>query len=85
MTRPDATQEPIVSALRAAGVQVWIIGWPADLLCLYNSTWKVVECKPRGYKKPRADQQDQTDFIAATNTPVVKTIHEALLVFGLVR
>ena len=82
MTRPDSTQQPIVDALRKAGVRVYIIGEPADLLCFYRGVWRVLECKPKDYKGPRADQKEQTEFLKATNTPVVKTIWEALSASG---
>ena len=83
MTRPDSTQKLIVDALRQAGVLVYVIGQPADLLCFYRGTWTVLECKPEDYKGPRADQQEQTDFLAATGTPVVRTIFEAFEAMGL--
>ena len=79
MTRPDATQSAIVAALRQCGVQVWIIGQPTDLLTFYRGKWLPLECKPQGYKRPRADQKAQTAFLKATGTPVVKTVQEAYM------
>jgi hypothetical protein len=43
--RVDATQEAIVSALRAAGAYVWVIGLPVDLLVGYKNHTFLVECK----------------------------------------
>jgi uncharacterized protein YjeT (DUF2065 family) len=43
--RVDATQEAIVSALRAAGAYVWVIGLPVDLLVGYNGHTFCVEVK----------------------------------------
>lgn len=43
--RVDATQAAIVSALRAAGCQVWIIGLPVDLLAGKNGNTVLVEVK----------------------------------------
>ena len=49
--RVDANQQQIVSALRAAGAYVWIIGLPVDLLVGYNNHTFLVEIKD-GPKKP---------------------------------
>ena len=56
--RVDANQEQIVSALRAAGAYVWIIGLPVDLLVGYkNHTW-LVEVKDGPKKRLTALQDD---------------------------
>ena len=49
--RVDQNQDQIVSALRAAGAYVWIIGLPVDLLVGYNGHTFLVEIKA-GAKKP---------------------------------
>lgn len=49
--RVDKNQSEIVSALRAAGAYVWIIGLPVDLLVGYNGQTFLVEIKD-GPKKP---------------------------------
>lgn len=49
--RVDANQDQIVSALRAAGAYVWIIGLPVDLLVGYHGHTFLVEIKS-GAKKP---------------------------------
>jgi len=43
--RVDANQEQIVSALRAAGAYVWIIGLPVDLLVGFHGHTFLVEIK----------------------------------------
>jgi hypothetical protein len=49
--RVDANQEQIVSALRAAGAYVWIIGLPVDLLVGYKNHTFLVECKDGSKKR----------------------------------
>jgi hypothetical protein len=59
--RVDANQEQIVSALRANGAYVWIIGLPVDLLVGYkNHSW-LMEIKTNEKKKLT---KLQTDFFA---------------------
>ena len=43
--RVDANQDQIVSALRAAGAYVWIIGLPVDLLVGFRGHTFLVEVK----------------------------------------
>jgi hypothetical protein len=56
--RVDATQEQIVSALRAAGAYVWIIGLPVDLLVGYNNHSFLVEVKSGHSKRLTKLQAD---------------------------
>ena len=49
--RVDANQEQIVSALRAAGAYVWIIGLPVDLLVGYKNHTFLVEIKTDSKKR----------------------------------
>lgn len=49
--RVDANQEQIVSALRAAGAYVWIIGLPVDLLVGYKNHTFLVEVKDGSKKR----------------------------------
>ena len=56
--RVDATQEQIVSALRAAGAYVWIIGLPVDILVGYKGHTFLVECKSGPKKKLTKLQED---------------------------
>ena len=48
--RIDANATQVVTALRAAGAYVWIIGLPVDLLVGYKSHTFLVEIKD-GHKK----------------------------------
>ena len=49
--RIDANQDQVVTALRAAGAYVWIIGLPVDLLVGYKGRTILMEVK-NGPKKP---------------------------------
>ena len=56
--RVDANQAQIVSALRAAGAYVWIIGLPVDLLVGYKNHTFLVEIKAGPKKRLTALQED---------------------------
>ena len=56
--RVDANQQQVVSALRAAGAYVWIIGLPVDLLVGYNGHTFLVEIKNGPKKTLTRLQQD---------------------------
>jgi hypothetical protein len=49
--RVDANQEAVISALRAAGAYVWIIGLPVDLLVGYKGHTFLVEIKDGSKKR----------------------------------
>lgn len=49
--RVDATQEQIVSVLRAEGARVWFIGLPVDLLIGHRGRLMLMECKSPGGRK----------------------------------
>ena len=57
--RVDANQTQIISALRAAGAYVWIIGLPVDLLVGYKGHTFLVEIKTDSKKRLT---KLQTDF-----------------------
>jgi len=57
--RVDANQDQIVSALRAAGAVVWIIGLPVDLLVGFKNHTFLVEIKTTSKKRLT---KLQTDF-----------------------
>ena len=84
--RRDLSQPGIIQAIEAAGFQVWIIGWPVDLLVWRaDKGVKLLEVKTptrSGKRRARSDQQAQDAFIALTGTPVVKTSEEALRALG---
>lgn len=56
--RVDANQTQIVSALRAAGAYVWIIGLPVDILVGYKGQTFLVEIKDGPKKTLTKLQQD---------------------------
>jgi hypothetical protein len=56
--RVDANQTQIISALRAAGAYVWIIGLPVDLLVGYNNHTFLVEIKTDSKKRLTKLQAD---------------------------
>jgi hypothetical protein len=77
----DASQGQIVAALRKAGISVWIIGEPCDLLTYNPRTqlWKPLEVKPTDlHNAHRKDQGRQREFMATYAVPIVKTAQEAL-------
>lgn len=92
--RADTTQPEIVAELEEAGIQVWVIGLPCDLLVRFYCKnhnyhcWQTIECKtPYGKKAPKSKvdkrQVDQIQFLADTLTPVVTNATEALLILSL--
>jgi hypothetical protein len=60
--RVDANQAQVVSALRAAGAYVWIIGLPVDRLVGYNNHTYLVEIKDGSKKRLTKLQQDFFEF-----------------------
>ena len=54
----DANQEAVVSALRAAGAYVWIIGLPVDLLVGFRNHTFLMEIKVGPRKRLTALQDD---------------------------
>lgn len=84
----DAAQEPVVKALRQAGIQVWSIRQPCDLLLRFwcnrhrDFCWQTLEVKTAYGKKspkPRLDtrQKDQKAFLEGTDTPVAMDFNSA--------
>lgn len=56
--RVDQNQDQIVSALRAAGAYVWLIGLPVDLLVGYKGHTWLMEVKDGPKKRLTALQAD---------------------------
>lgn len=56
--RVDQNQDQIVSALRAAGAYVWVIGLPVDLLVGFKGHTFLVEVKNGPRKRLTALQAD---------------------------
>lgn len=87
--KTDSTQREIVRGLEKAGIRVWVIEEPCDLLVRFWSSsarrflWQPLECKPlTGKRAPKArirtDQPKQNEFLQANDVPVVTNIAEAL-------
>jgi hypothetical protein len=76
--RSDSSQAAIVDALRKAGVTVFVIGKPVDLLTHYRGKWLPLECKPATHKRARSDQSEQEALLTECGIPKVRTPEEAL-------
>jgi hypothetical protein len=75
----DSNQTAIIKALEAAGVLVIVISKPVDLLTYFRGRWLPLEVKStKPTWAPDKRQERQTEFIAATGCPVVRTAEEAL-------
>ncbi len=62
--RVDANQAQIVSALRAAGASVLVIGLPVDLLCGFNGVTMLIEVKnPDSRYGKKGANENQTVFM----------------------
>jgi hypothetical protein len=83
--RVDANQAQIVSALRAAGAYVWIIGLPVDLLVGYKGHSFLVEVKDGPRKRLTALQQDFFDNWSGSTLARVDGPEAALRMIGVVK
>lgn len=83
--RVDANQDQIVSALRAAGAYVWIIGLPVDLLVGYkNHTW-LMEIKANDKKKLTKLQKDFFEHWIGGTLCRVDNAEAALRAIGVIK
>lgn len=83
--RRDASEKGIVDALEAAGVFVFRLTRPVDLLCFWRDRWFLLECKtPKRHKQTVQSELDQQAFCRAFSIPVVSTPNEALEAVGIV-
>lgn len=84
----DSCQEPLVKALRTAGIAVWNIRQPCDLLLRFwcarhrDYCWQTLEVKTAYGKKspkPRLDsrQKAQIAFLEDTDTPIATDFDSA--------
>jgi hypothetical protein len=80
--RVDANQDQIVSALRAAGAYVWIIGLPVDLLVGYKGHTFLVECKDGSKKRLTALQEDFFQNWSGSTLARVDNAEAALRMLG---
>jgi hypothetical protein len=62
--RVDASQDAIVSALRAAGASVTLIKWPVDAIVGFRGQTLLMEFKTAGTYYARKPNKNQSDFMA---------------------
>jgi hypothetical protein len=83
--RVDANQDQIVSALRAAGAYVWIIGLPVDLLVGYRGHTFLVEIKSGSKKRLTALQDDFFNNWSGSTLCRVESPESALRMIGVIK
>ena len=83
--RVDANQDAIVSALRAAGAYVWIIGLPVDLVVGYASHTFLVEIKTDSKKRLTALQRDFFENWSGGTLCRVDSPESALRMIGVIK
>ena len=83
--RVDANQTQIVSALRAAGAYVWIIGLPVDLLVGYRGHTFLVEIKTNAKKRFTGLQADFFDNWSGSTLCRIDSPEAALRMIGVIK
>ena len=83
--RVDANQEQIVSALRAAGAFVWVIGLPVDLLVGYKGHTFLVEVKSTSKKRLTKLQADFFENWGGSTLARIDCPEAALRMIGVVK
>ena len=83
--RVDANQDQIVSALRAAGAVVWIIGLPVDLLVGYKNHTFLVEIKTDSKKRLTGLQSDFFENWSGSTLARVDSPEAALRMIGVIK
>jgi hypothetical protein len=83
--RVDANQEQIVSALRAAGAYVWIIGLPVDLLVGYKGHTFLVEVKSTSKKRLTGLQDNFFENWSGSTLARIDCPEAALRMIGVVK
>jgi len=83
--RIDANQAQIVSALRAAGAYVWIIGLPVDLLVGYEGHTFLVEVKTDAKKPLTALQGDFFNNWSGSTLARIDSPEAALRMIGVLK
>jgi hypothetical protein len=83
--RIDANQAQIVSALRAAGAYVWIIGLPVDLLVGYEGHTFLVEIKTDAKKPLTALQADFFNNWSGSTLARIDSPEAALRMIGVIK
>jgi hypothetical protein len=83
--RVDANQEQIVSALRAAGAYVWVIGLPVDLLVGHKNHTYLVECKHGPRKRLTPLQADFFESWSGSTLARIDGPEAALRMIGVLK
>lgn len=83
--RVDANQTQIVSALRAAGAYVWIIGLPVDLLVGFRGQTFLVEIKSTAKKRFTGLQADFFNNWSGSTLARVDSPEAALRMIGVIK
>jgi hypothetical protein len=83
--RIDANQAQIVSALRAAGAYVWIIGLPVDLLVGYEQQTFLVEVKTTSKKRLTKLQADFFNNWSGSTLARIDSPDAALRMIGVLK
>jgi hypothetical protein len=83
--RVDANQAQIVSALRAAGAYVWIIGLPVDLLVGFKNHTFLVEIKDGSKKRLTPLQEDFFKFWSGSTLARIDGPEAALRMIGVIK
>ena len=83
--RVDANQEQIVSALRAAGAYVWVIGLPVDLLVGHKNHTYLVECKHGPRKRLTPLQADFFESWSGSTLARVDSPEAAFRMLGVLK
>lgn len=82
--RVDANQAQVISALRAAGAYIWIIGLPVDLLVGYKGHTFLVEIKNGPKKRLTGLQEDFFNNWSGSTLARVDGPEAALRMIGVV-
>ena len=83
--RVDKNQQEIVSALRAAGAYVWIIGLPVDLLVGYKGHTFLLEVKDGPRKRLTGLQDDFFKNWAGSTLARIDGSEAALRMIGVLK
>lgn len=83
--RVDQNQDQIVSALRAAGCFVWIIGLPVDLLVGYEGKIYLVEVKTDSKKRLTKLQEDFFKNWCGGSLHRIESPEQALKMIGAIK
>jgi hypothetical protein len=83
--RVDANQDQIVSALRAAGAYVWIIGLPVDLVVGFRGHTFLVEIKSTSKKRLTGLQADFFENWSGSTLSRIDSPEAALRMIGVVK